>query len=353
MKAKINNRQITFAREYRGYSQTDLAAQIEGLSQSNLSKFEKGIGQISDEVFQKIITFLKFPEKFYYEIISNNAENAHYRKRALLSKKDISKIEYSTKLIGYLLDQFAFSLEFPEFNIKPIDVEEGYQPDIVARFVRKSLGLKDEPIKDIFSLLERNGIVVVEFDAETDEFDGVSFETDKGYPVIIVNKSLSNDRKRFTLAHELGHLVLHSTFLVPEYRDKEKEANQFASEFLMPALAIRNSLMHLKMSYLADLKRYWLTSMVSIIRRAKDLECITMDRYRFFNIEISRYGYKKKEPVNVYIDEPKLFWKAYQMHKLELGYNDNEIADAFNLPIDIIKRFFGSGDPVPKLRIVA
>lgn len=352
MKPEINHKQLTFAREYRGYSQTELSTQIQGLSQSNLSKFEKGLGQISDEVFQKIISLLNFPESFFVERISNNAENAHYRKRSCLPKKEILKIECRNKLIGYLIDQMSLSLEFPTFSINSVDVEDGFKPEAIAMFVRRSLGLKDDdPVKDIFNLLERNGIIIVELEGPV-EFDGVSFKTDKGYPLIITNSSFSNDRKRFTIAHELGHLIMHTSFLISDYRDKEDEANKFASEFLMPSLAIKNSLYNLKLAYLGDLKRQWLTSMSSIIRRAKDLGCISSDRYKYFNIEMSRNGYKKKEPVNVWIDEPHLFSKAYKMHRQELNYSDEEIAEAFSLPLDIIKYFFNIEHREAKLRVL-
>src|SRR5690606_5820245 len=95
----------------------------------------------------------------------------------------------------------------------------------------------DEPVKNIFSLLEKNGIIIYELDT-IEKFDGVSFVTKEGYPVIIVNKNYSNDRKRFTIAHELGHLLMHDdkNFPISEFRTdkiKENEANVFASEFLM------------------------------------------------------------------------------------------------------------------------
>ena len=73
---EINHKQLIFAREYRKYSQTDLAAKIDGLSQSNLSKFEKGLGTLSDDLVKKIINFLGFPEKFFAKEISNRIENA-------------------------------------------------------------------------------------------------------------------------------------------------------------------------------------------------------------------------------------------------------------------------------------
>ena len=128
-------------------------------------------------------------------------------------------------------------------------------------------------------------------------------------------------------------------FLISEYRDKEDEANKFASEFLMPSDAISNSLRGLKLQYLVELKRYWLTSMASIVRRAKDLKCITNEKYKYFSIELSRRGYRKSEPVSVYIDMPNMYNEAYKLHKNELEYSNEEMATAFSLPIDVLTRF--------------
>jgi len=338
---EINYKQLIFAREYRGYSQTELASKIPGLSQSNLSKYEKGIGVLSFDVLIRIIDLLGFPITFYEKKISNIAENAHYRRKKGMTKSERSNIEFSNKLLGYIVDQMADSIEFPNMSIRLINIEDGYSPETIAQYTRKYLGLKDEPIRDIFSLLENNGVIVIELDYDVDLFDGVSYVTDEGYYVIIVNKNFSNDHKRFTLAHELGHIIMHTSddFIISDERDKESEANRFASEFLMPSDFITNSLRGLKLSYLVELKRYWLTSMSSLIRRARDLKCITNDKYQYYNIELSRRGYKRKEPVDVYIDRPKLYYEAYRLHKDELEYSDKEIASAFCLPIDVISKF--------------
>ena len=354
----INFRQLIFAREYRGFSQTDLATKIPGLSQSNLSKFEKGISTLSDDLIVRIIEFLDFPASFFNLKICNRVENPHYRKRVTINKKDVINIESSIRLIGYIIDQMTESLEWPEFKLSPLNIEDGYSPITIASYTRKILGLgSTDPVKDICQILEKNGIIVVELD-QIAKFDGASIKTDQGYPVIVVNRGLSNDRKRFTIAHELGHLIMHvlGDFPIADYRDekeREKEADQFASEFLMPESEIKNSLYNLKISSLAELKKYWLTSMASIIRRAYTLNCIDYDRYTYLNIEMSRLGYKKKEPLNVYIDKPTLFLKGYQMHKTELNYNDQELSEAFCLPNDVITRFCHIPLNSGRLRVVA
>lgn len=353
MTMKINHKQLIFAREYRGYSQTELSSNIKGLSQSNLSKFEKGIGFLSDDVIERIVSFLDFPMSFLEIEFFNKIENANYRKRASITKSERIELENSNRLIGYIIDQLAESLEFPEFKVKEIDVDEGYTPEYIAKYTRRYCGLNDAPVKDINTILESYGIIVVELDTDISYFDGVSYLTDNGHRIIIINKTMSNDRKRFTLAHELGHLIMHSSkeFLISDNRDKEDEANKFASEFLMPADAIKNSLRDLRLSYLLDLKRYWLTSMASILRRASDLHCIDRNKYQYFNIELSRKGYRKEEPLNVYIDDPTLFYTAYKMHRYNLEYSDVDLASAFKLPEDAIKRFFVPSGNKIKLKV--
>ncbi len=338
----MNPRQLTFVREYKGYSQTELSSKIQGLSQSNLSKFEKGVGLLSDEVKQRIIDYLGFPKAFYEQKISNNVENAHYRKKLGLGKKEKEYIERSNKLIGYIIDQMSESIDFPRFTFKVFDLEEGYTPEYVAQFTRRLIGIAEGPIKDIFGILERHGIIIVEQYDYAEGFDGVSFITDGGTPVIIINGNQSNDRKRLDLAHELGHILMHvfPNIAIPGFRDKEKEAFRFAAEFLMPEKEIKDSLFKLKLAYLIPLKQCWLTSMAAIIHRAMDLDCIDKDWYQYLNIELSRRGYKKHEPIDVNIDKPQLFFEAYDLFKTELDYSDSELAETFNLPLGVLTHYF-------------
>lgn len=341
----MNHRQLTFARELRGYSQTDLSTSIKGLSQSNLSKFEKGLCVLSEEVQKKIIEFLDFPVEFFNRKINSTIENGNYRKKASVTKSDILKFENKCKILGYIIDEMSESIDWPDFKLFPLNIEEGYSPDYVANYNRKALGLKkDEPVNNICSLLEKNGIIVYEMNAYA-KFDGISFFTDKGFPVIVVNKSFSNDRKRFTISHELGHILLHneSNFPISEYRDekiKEKEANEFTSEFLMPSNEIRNSLRGITLSDVGKLKEYWLTSMSSIIRRARDLKCINDDRYKYFMIEMSRNGFNRREPIDVTIDKPQCFKNGYLLFKNELFYNDDDFVKSMSLPKDILDEIF-------------
>jgi len=353
---RVNHNQLIFAREYRGFSQTDLSLHVDGLSQPNLSKFEKGLSTMSMDLLKKVMDYLEFPFDFLSRNISNESETAHFRKRSTITKRDRVRVEQSYRLIGYLVDEMSDSISWPEFALEALNIESGYTPESVAKHTRKVMGIKPtEPVTDIYRFLEMNGIIVVELD-EIEKFDGVSFVSDNGYPVIVLNSKMSNDRKRFTLAHELGHLLMHSIDnpAIPEYRksDLEDEANRFASEFLMPESSIRNSLYGLKLAYLFELKRYWKTSMASLVYRAKDLGCITPDKYHYLNVELSRRGLRKNEGTDVSIDTPQLFLKGYDLHRNELSYTDPELATGFSLPIDVIEAYFKPIRRNGKLRVV-
>ena len=301
---------------------------------------------------------MKFPRSFYTKRISNVVENAHYRKKSAITKKTRLEFEYSIKLIGSIIDGMAESIDWPVFKLKTFDLEKGFTPEKVARHTRKLMNLKpDEPVRDINQLLEQNGIIVVELAADM-KFDAVSIQTDSGYPVIILNKYFPNDRKRFNLAHELGHLLIHvlDNIAIPDGRDntrqKESEANRFAGEFLMPEEAIRSSLYGLKISYLTELKRYWLVAMSSIIKRAHSLECIDNARYKYLMTELSRRGLRKNEGINVYIDQPKSFNRGYELHKNELEYTDKELARAFDMTVEEIKKFCDLSSNTGRLRVL-
>ena len=338
----MKNRQLTFAREYRGYSQSKLASEVPGLSQSNLSKFEKGLGPLSEELIRRIMNVLDFPIEFL-NLSFTTTEDGHYRKKSSIKASIRNQIRSFRKLIAHTMDCVAEEIEFPEFKFKYIDIDSyGTTPEEIAQIVRRQFKLGDTPIKDIFGFLESNGIITYQWDCDIDDFDGVSLVTDKGYHLIIVNRNMSNDRVRFTLAHELGHIIMHQSldFIIPENRNKEIEAHKFAAEFLMPEKAIRPYLTKVTINGLILIKKYWLTSMAALLHRAKELHLIDDKRHKYLLIELSRNGWRSKEPVSVYIDRPKAIEMASNLLRNELSYQYEDIAKATALPVDIVDKIF-------------
>ena len=106
------------------------------------------------------------------------------------------------------------------------------------------------PVRGLVRWLEAAGCLVIEEDFGTTHVDGLSQWIDD-HPIVLLNSAAPTDRKRLTVAHELGHLTLHSRDISD---DVEGDANAFAAEFLMPSETIRPQLRKLTTGRLHDLK---------------------------------------------------------------------------------------------------
>jgi len=107
----------------------------------------------------------------------------------------------------------------------------------------------------------------------------------------------------------------------------EKEADLFASEFLMPATECRNELFSVTYGKLPQLKIYWQVSKKAIIYRAKTLGCISATKFKNLMIELSRNGERIKESFDVEIDKPKLLDQIIKAHLNSLNYTMPELAN--------------------------
>jgi Zn-dependent peptidase ImmA (M78 family) len=112
-------------------------------------------------------------------------------------------------------------------------------------------------------------------------------------PVMLVNERIPTDRLRLTIAHELGHLCLHSLEITSTMED---EANSFAAEFLMPTEAIRSQLRNLTLGRLQDLKREWGVSMQALIEKAHAIGYLTSQRRTSMYKSFSANGWRIREP---------------------------------------------------------
>lgn len=167
-------------------------------------------------------------------------------------------------------------------------------PGDAARLTRMQWRMPVGPVYDLIGWIEASGCVVIEEDFDTARVDGLS-QWVGDHPVILMNISSPTDRKRLTLAHELGHLCLHS---VEVTEHMEAEANAFAAEFLMPAEVIRSQLRNLSIGRLYDLKREWGVSMQAIIERAYSLKVMTATQRTSLYKRFSSMGWRTREPIS-------------------------------------------------------
>jgi Zn-dependent peptidase ImmA (M78 family) len=122
----------------------------------------------------------------------------------------------------------------------------GMDPQEIAARARKQFKLDaNEPIVNICGLLEANGVKVLSVRSTAGNFFGLSVSAQDGGPAVIVNtwERIPVERWIFTALHELGHLILHLSSYdvseIDENKEEEKEADRFASFFLMPPEAFR------------------------------------------------------------------------------------------------------------------
>lgn len=345
----INPSMLTLARESRGISQSELAKKI-GVSQGKLSKAEKGEQGLPDEVFQNLCRILEYPSKFFYQK-SPSAPVSHYyyRKRITIPQKLVMQVESVVKIFRQNIDSLTDAVELPEFRLPTFDPDVE-TPESIAQKIRYVLNITKGPVPNLVNLLENNGIIVVKTDLLSEKIDGISTFSDKGNRIIFLNERMPYDRQRFSLAHELGHMLMH--FDIPTItEDVEDEANRFASEFLMPRNEIINSLRQLNFQKLGELKRYWKVSMKSLVYRAKNLKMIDDRQYRNLMINFSKRGMTKSEPIQLPEEKPFVVEEIIRMHLNDLSYTAKELANIIHLGIDEFENRFLISEK-PKLRVL-
>ncbi len=363
---KFNPYMMMLARDARGLTQSDLATRLK-VAQGTLSKYETGFGDPPDEFASELSADLGFPKAFFYEPgRPYGFPPFHYRKRKKLSAKilarivaemNIRRLHLSKMLVSFDLRSNAFIPEIDPDQYRGRSKGQ-IDPEDAARLVREIWMLPSGPIPNMVELLEDNGGVVIPCDFGTDLLDAMSQRID-GLPVLFfVNVNSPADRLRHTLAHELGHMVLH-TISVKSDEEMEDEADAFAGAFLLPADEIRPQLRRFDLRQVANLKIYWKASMGAIAVRASRLNLITPYQSKMFWIEMGKLGYRRREPNEPPKEHPKLLRQMVGFHINKLGYSVSEMAKMLLLNVSEFQDMYRpemigmpEGTEKPRLRVV-
>lgn len=310
----IYGERIKQARELKGLTQSELAKQI-GCNQSAIAHFENDRTLPSNEILKAIAEITGVLPSFFEREPTHDFSlgSLSFRSRRSLTKKEEAKA-YQYALTMYEQARYLSNkLSFPLLRLPRVSEN----PALSARVTRASLGLApDKPISHLVNTFEYNGGLVFVTPFPMFKIDAFSrwATLDIDRPIIIVSCNIPGDRMRFSVAHEIGHLVMHvapkGTMTV-----MEKEANAFAAEFLMPEDAIKSELIvPVTLTSIAQLKPKWGVSMQALIYRAHDLKIITDRQYRYLFEQLSVKGWRTREPSNldVPIEAPQAFSKMVQ-----------------------------------------
>ena len=328
MQDTINFKMLTLAREARGLTQLDLVETISNLNQGNYSKMEKGLLPVPSETLKNIAHLLGFPLTFFYKKEPvNEPGNHYYRKRASLSRKIQSMLEAKIKCLMIWTDALLEDIEIPAFKLPELLVDGENTPSVIARKIRNFLNIPAGPLNNLVNVIEKSGVIIYFIKEAPDKFDGMTLFTNSGQPIIFINETLSNDRKRFTIAHEYGHLTMHLRANLWDSPDKELEeqANEFAGEFLIPYLDSRADLNGLRFRDLGTLKQFWKVSKAALMYLAHKRSFIDQGKYHNMLIEMSKIGERKKESLDVDIDYPTILKKMANAYLNDLDYTLPEI----------------------------
>lgn len=352
---QINPKMVVLARESRGLSQKELADKL-GISAAKLCQVEQDSQSFSDEIMEKLSSVLHYPSHFF----SQQGEaflpmSLNYRKREHVSAKLLMPLEAQINLYRLNIEILSQKIKFPSANIPVLDLKKFDSIEQVAKELRKQWTIPKGAIENLTELLEQNGIIVIAGDFRTERVDSKTILTkDKPaytnasagrQPIIVLNKLHLADRQRFSLAYELGHLVMH-TFTMPSFkRDISHEANMFAAGFLMPESEIKKDFSvenGITIPLLAELKRKWKVSMQALLFRAADLGFLTDNQKRYLLGQFNTLKIRRREPPELDIPKEKprllrdLITKYKNAHQLSL----KEMAELFHLePEDFMSKY--------------
>lgn len=317
---------IILARESRGIVQADLAKAL-NLTQGHVSKIEAGLIGVTDEQLAEIANTLQYPITLFSRtetVYGYGSSCLYHRKRQSLPVTDLRRIIAELNLLRIGIGRLLRSVELTPGSVFPrMDIADYHgSAEYIAQLVRGAWAIPAGPVQNLTHTIENAGGIVVRCSFGTNKLDAISQWVPGMPPLFFVNTDIPTDRFRFSLAHELGHVIMHQ---IPT-SDLEQEADRFASEFLMPAREIGPHLSPLSVPKLAQLKPYWKVAMSAIARKAHDLGKITPRHYKTLLAQMGNARIRMNEPVQLPPEAPELLLKIIGAHRSDHGYSVSEIS---------------------------
>lgn len=226
---------------------------------------------------------------------------AGYRCQSHLGKRQREEIEAYAQSVAER-QMFLQTTLFPNDLARLPErrkVSSGEQAEEAAEDLRACWQLGNDPIDSLTQTIENNGGIVAMYPMGDIGFDGLSGYVNDGFPLIVVNKDVADDRLRFDLGHELGHLIMDSAGLEP--KEEERLAHRFAGALLAGKDAVFQELgerrQTIRLDELALVKRKYGLSMQALLFRVRDLGIIGNHTFQAAFKEFSLRGWRKEEPV--------------------------------------------------------
>lgn len=335
---RVNHRLLRLAREAHGWSQRALAEQTT-LGQGSVSKYEQGLQEPGEEQVAAMAAALGYPVSFFTQMDARPT-TVLYRTRVLRSAKLEARVRARLNLARLVVGALLEDLDIDRVARFPEPDQHYESPTQAAAALRTAWGVVPGPVENVSQLLEFAGGVVIRADLGTDQAVAAYLHP-LGDPIrwFVVNSRVhSGDRIRFSLAHELGHAVLHEAALIPETREAEAQVNDFAGAFLLPRTDLLAELprRRLNLEDLLVLKRRFGVSMQAVVMTAHRAGAISKDEVTRLYRELSFRGWRASEPGEVPVEESLVLSQALTIHRREHGYTDEDLARIANVSTELL-----------------
>ena len=333
----MNGSRLALARKLCGLTQTQLA-QKSGVTPRAISKFEQEGKGLGEEKLEEIANILGVDLEFFAqkEVELPEVASVSFRARSKMSAKKRDQALAASALGIEFSDWMDREFKLPMTNVPDY---EGYDPETAARALRAKWGLGEGPVGDMIAIMEGNGIRIFSICETSQEIDAYSFwDERRNLPFVFLSLSKSGERRRMDAAHELGHIVLHRKTAYEEsgIRDIEREANDFASAFLMPDKGFRSQLpQSLSLNAVMRIKRFWKTSAFAVVFRAHRLGQVSDWQYHNLCVQMSKKGLRTREPDGIIPERSRVLDQVIRSATSDYG-SKHEMAKAIGIPYRLL-----------------
>lgn len=309
---------VTYARELKGVTKKELAESLRK-TPATISRIESGDLRPDIETFFSLSRVLNVEPQFLSrdenDFLAFDISRIHFRGQRKASATQKKMLIRQGEAVSDVFNFFKKrGISFPSDNISDLSTPAQTQYDIeeLSIELRKRLNLGFGPISNLTNSLECNGYTIIKLENghgfSIDAFSSMSGKT----PTIVLCPHESSSRALFSIAHEIGHLLLH------EYTDgsmqQEKEANYFASSFLMPWKSFKDECPK-RWNYTAfsELKKRWKLSIGAMLYRAKQLNIFSDSTYIRAIKQMKYSGTSIHEPNEPDTEKVSLFSEAISL----------------------------------------
>ncbi|WP_046495951.1 helix-turn-helix domain-containing protein [Streptomyces odonnellii] len=344
--ALFDSARLKMARHLAGLRKSDLAALVDK-SPTAVAAWESGAKRPTAATVAQLALSLSVDPGFFAiraEDVAALCTAPHFRSLRSTSQLARDQAYAYGQLAVDITNSLERHVEFPDSAVPsypvPVDDPDGNGPERAAQLLRQEWAMGDGPAGHLVRMLENHGVLVVFSPPQTASVDAYSFDS-KLRPVVVLNP-IKRDyyRQRFDVAHELGHLMMHSD-AEPGGRIVEAQAHRFAAELLMPADQIRDLLPATMggaaWQTLARLKEQWGVSIQALLYRARWLGRLSDTSYRNAMTTISARGWRRNEPGLISaIEQPSLLPRAVELLTQE-GIDESQLVTQCRMPTELFR----------------